>query len=186
MPPLNVNNSTNYTSYDSKGQQVFQTIIRDNCTIESYCDYQKTHLCVNSKALGSVCDQDNECLSDNCDEGTHKCEVAADSFHQVANWAWGVVASVIFIFVIITLLFLWLLHRYQSKREHERARKFFEQAKKFNIIAENEKLLEAVAAPGSSSRASMIYLATPGSIMNGGNRRSLISQSSSIEEEVVA
>ncbi|KAG2173298.1 hypothetical protein INT43_004672 [Umbelopsis isabellina] len=178
---------TNYTSYDSKGNQVSQTIIRDNCTINTYCNYLNTRLCISSKGMGNACDQDIECLSDNCGEVTHKCEVAADSFHQVPHWAWGVVASVIFIFVVSTLLFLWLLHRYQSKKEHEKASRFFEEAKKFNMYAENAKLVERVLTPGAmpmtGTRASMIYLATPGSFMNSGNKRPIISHSSSNVEE---
>ncbi|KAI8578506.1 hypothetical protein K450DRAFT_247204 [Umbelopsis ramanniana AG] len=157
---------TNYVSYDSSGQQILQTIIRDNCTQGLYCDYTESHTCILAKAVGVSCTQDNECLSDNCVESNNTCGVAADSFHKVSAWVWVVLAISIFLFVVTTLLLLWFLHRYQSKQEHEKARRFFEQAQRFSKLAEDEKLNEKALKSSNSAyhTSGMIYLATPGSM----------------------
>lgn len=159
-------NRSNYISYDSHGRQIQQTIIRDNCTQGLYCDHTGSNTCIPAKTVGSPCVQDNECLSENCVWSTKTCGVAADSFHKVSVWVWVVLAISIFLFVITTLLLLWFLHRYQSKQEHKKARRFFEQAQRFSKLADDEKLNETALKNSNSAHhmPGMIYLATPGSM----------------------
>ncbi|KAI8638582.1 hypothetical protein BD408DRAFT_422789 [Parasitella parasitica] len=151
---------TDYVSYDAKGLAVQQTIIRDNCTEGSWCD---NHLCAVSNPVGSSCWQDRECITGYCtDDGT--CINGPDVFHKIANWLWAVLGCSVLVFVTVILGFLWILHRYQSKKEHEKAAKFFgdndEFLKKYQMMqhqddtASTSRLVE-------DSRASVVYLTTP-------------------------
>lgn len=175
------NTRTDYVSYDSRGKQIFQTIIRDNCTTGSFCDYNQSHTCIPAKAIGEPCLQDNECLTDSCIDSSNICGLAADAFHNVSLLVWVALAISIFLFVLVTLLLLWYLHRYQSKQEHEKARQFFEDANMFSKLAEDEKFnVKSMSPSSSTSRASgMIYLATPGSFMQRNLHKSTTSPSPS-------
>ncbi|OBZ84275.1 hypothetical protein A0J61_07675 [Choanephora cucurbitarum] len=112
---------TVYMTYDAAGEGLQQTIIRDNCTEGTYCD---NALCIQSKALGSSCEQDRECLSGTC-SNDGSCINGPDVFHKVQPWLWGVVGASVVLFVCLVLGLLWMLHRYQSKKEHEKISKFF-------------------------------------------------------------
>ncbi|PHZ09546.1 uncharacterized protein RHIMIDRAFT_206573 [Rhizopus microsporus ATCC 52813] len=135
---------TDYISYDAGGFTIKQTIIRDNCTEETYCDY---FVCIKSKEIGSNCWQDRECLSGTCsDEGV--CITGPGVFHTIANWLWAVVGCSVCAFVIVTLGVLWLLHRYQRRIEQEKYVKFF---------GDNDKFLKKYQL----SNSSVVYLTTP-------------------------
>lgn len=173
-------NRTDYVSYDSHGKQILQTIVRDNCTAGSYCNYKQSHMCISAKAVGEPCIQDNECMTDNCIDLSNTCGLAADSFNKVPVLVWIILSISIFLFVSVTLLLLWFLHRYQSNREHEKACRFFEHANRFcKLAVDDEKLNTKEISPSTStSRASgMIYLATPGSFMQTNPHTSTMSQS---------
>ncbi|KAI9258538.1 hypothetical protein BY458DRAFT_440762 [Sporodiniella umbellata] len=141
---------TDYMSYDAAGQGIRQTIVRDNCTEASYCDDAK-HVCIRSKALGSECWQDRECQSGTCsDDGM--CTNGPDVFHRIANWLWGVLAGTVFLFVLITLGVLWLLHRYQSRLEHQKSAKFF---------GDNDEFSKKYQMYQQGFETSVVYLTTP-------------------------
>jgi cbb3-type cytochrome oxidase subunit 3 len=148
---------TDYVSYDAKGFAVQQTIIRDNCTEGTWCN--DNHVCVSSFGLGEPCWQDRECISGTCnDDGV--CINGPDVFHKIANWLWAVLGCSVFVFVLIVLGILWILHRYQSRKEHEKAAKFF---------GDNEEFYKKMHQDDTSStvrlfddnRTSVVYLATP-------------------------
>ncbi|KAG2200457.1 hypothetical protein INT47_011437 [Mucor saturninus] len=157
---------TDYTSYDAKGAALQQTIIRDNCTEGTYCN-DGQHVCVASVGLDNDCWQDRECISGTCsDDG--KCMNGPDVFHTIANWLWAVLGCSIFVFVILTLGVLWILHRYQSRKEHEKSAKFFgdndEFYKKYQMQQGNDstaRLVSSGADMADSSRTSVVYLTTP-------------------------
>ncbi|KAI8981773.1 hypothetical protein BDF20DRAFT_818589 [Mycotypha africana] len=159
---------TDYISYNENGDAVQQIIIRDNCTDGTYCGPQFE--CVLSKPLNAHCEQDRECLSNTCaDDGI--CRNAPDLYHRIATWLWAVTGCFILVFILVILGMLWLLHRYQSRKEHEKFVRFFEHNEEFNRLMltadyqdHKEKMhpthhsqpLEAV-----SKNSSVVYLATP-------------------------
>ncbi|KAI8098036.1 uncharacterized protein B0P05DRAFT_461075, partial [Gilbertella persicaria] len=144
---------TDYVSYDAKGFAVQQIIIRDNCTEGTWCS-DTSHTCTSSLPLGATCWQDRECLSETCsDEG--KCITGPDVFHTIANWLWIVLGCAVLVFVLTILGMLWLLHRYQSRKEHEKVLKFFGDNDEFF------KKYNSSTAQLCSSRASVVYLTTP-------------------------
>lgn len=159
---------TDYISYDAKGFALKQTIIRDNCTEGTYCN-DDTHVCISSLPLDAACWQDRECLSGTCsDDG--KCINGPDVFHTIARWLWAVLACSIFVFVLLILGVLWILHRYQSRMEHEKAAKFFGDNDEFYKryqMRQNESSYGLVAnnqstdSVSSDKRASVVYLTTP-------------------------
>lgn len=131
---------------------VQQTIIRDNCTDGTYC---LGSTCVVSKPLNSACDQDRECLSGSCsNEGF--CIQGPDVFHVIKAWLWGVLGTAVVVFVLLVLGLLWILHRYQSKKEHAKIMKFFgdnEEFSKYALLNEQEEV--------NSNRTSVLFLTTP-------------------------
>lgn len=146
---LNQKIRTDYISYDAAGLAVRQTIVRDNCTEASYCDDQK-HICIGSKPLGDDCWQDRECQSGTCSDDSI-CTNGPDVFHSIANWLWAILGSSVFVFVLLILGVLWLLHRYQSRLEHQKCAKFFgdndEFSKKYQMYQQSD--------------TSVVYLTTP-------------------------
>ncbi|ORZ17838.1 hypothetical protein BCR42DRAFT_412607 [Absidia repens] len=170
------NDTTQYVSYDAEGDAELQTIIRDNCTDGTYC---VNELCVSSKANGASCSQDRECVSNTCNpDGV--CVTGPDVFHQIAAWLWGVLGASVFVFILIVLLLLWALQRYQSRKEHAKIGKFFGDNEEFakyamldhdnddDLTYYNDDTVGLQPPPsiGGDSfdpkqRASMVYLTTP-------------------------
>lgn len=147
-----------YTSYDAGGYEVQQIIIRDNCTTGTYC---VNGACINSKELGASCEQDRECLSQYC-SNTGVCINGPDVFHTIPAWLWAVLGVAVFIFVIIVLVALWFLHRYQSRKEHEKMMKFFgdnEEFAKYAMLEGDDMPL--VTQHNADGRSSVVYLTTP-------------------------
>ncbi|KAG1617513.1 hypothetical protein G6F46_004612 [Rhizopus delemar] len=144
--------TTVYYSQDADENMVQQTIIRDNCTDGTYC---LGSTCVVSKPLNSACDQDRECLSGSCsNEGF--CIQGPDVFHVIKAWLWGVLGTAVVVFVLLVLGLLWILHRYQSKKEHAKIMKFFgdnEEFSKYALLNEQEEV--------NSNRTSVLFLTTP-------------------------
>lgn len=170
---------TQYVSYDAEGDAELQTIVRDNCTDGTYC---VNEACVSSKANGATCSQDRECVSNTCNPDG-MCVNGPDVFHQIAAWLWGVLGASVFVFILIVLLLLWALQRYQSKKEHEKVGKFFgdnEEFAKYAMLDHDDDSyydddtagLQPPPSIGSGARnssvgdfdakrASMVYLTTP-------------------------
>ncbi|KAI8333554.1 hypothetical protein BC941DRAFT_433761 [Chlamydoabsidia padenii] len=160
------NDTTQYVSYDSDGDSMLQTIVRDNCTDGTYC---VNEACVNSKPNGATCSQDRECLSNTCNPNG-VCVVAPDVFREIAAWLWGVVGASVFVFILIILLLLWALQRYQSKKEHQKIGKFFgdnEEFAKYAMLdhdddsSYDDETLGLRRSDLDVKRASMVYLTTP-------------------------
>lgn len=67
------------------------------------------------------------------------------------------------IFVIVILGVLWILHRYQSRKEHEKAAKFFgdndEFFKKYQMMQQDDAASTSKLV--DNNRASVVYLTTP-------------------------
>lgn len=138
-----------------------QTIIRDNCTEGTWCN---NNACILSLPLDSDCWQDRECLSGTCsDDG--KCINGPDVFHTIANWLWIILGCSVFVFVALILGVLWILHRYQSKKEHEKMAKFFgdndEFYKKYQMMTTSTSNLVSLKEESDSRNASVVYLTTP-------------------------
>ncbi|KAG0789187.1 hypothetical protein G6F22_006784 [Rhizopus arrhizus] len=144
--------TTVYYSQDADENMVQQTIIRDNCTDGTYC---LGSTCVVSKPLNSACDQDRECLSGSC-SNDGLCIQGPDVFHVIKTWLWGVLGTAVVVFVLLVLGLLWILHRYQSKKEHAKIMKFFgdnEEFSKYALLNEQEEV--------NSNRTSVLFLTTP-------------------------
>lgn len=148
---------TTYTFQYRNSDSQTQTIERDNCTANAYCDTTgPIKKCVQGLPLGSPCTQDRLCFSGSCNNngagGEGYCDQPPDSFRQVATWVWVVIGVSIIVFMLLTLLGLWLLHRWQSAREHEKIRRFYETQEMFRQQNEN-------ALP--DTREGSIILGTP-------------------------
>ncbi|KAL1931887.1 hypothetical protein VTP01DRAFT_8943 [Rhizomucor pusillus] len=169
---------TDYISYDAEGYAVQQRIIRDNCTLGTYCDERNGLVCIPSKANGAPCQQDRECISQYC-SNSGSCINGPDVFHTIPAWLWAVLGVAVFLFVLLILAMLWVLHRYQSKKEREKIRKFFgdnEEFAKYAMLEHDDvnaaaffddpntsqRLPPPPASPRRhDSRTSMVYLQTP-------------------------
>ena len=150
-----------YVSYDRDMYAVQQIIIRDNCTSGTYCT---DHLCIEGKANGGACEQDRECISEYCStDGI--CVNGPDVFHTIPNWLWGVLGAAVVIFVLLILLVLWFLHRYQSRKEHAKMTKFFgdnEEFAKYAMLENDDMpLVDQQQSTAMDSRTSVVYLTTP-------------------------
>ncbi|KAG0192843.1 hypothetical protein DFQ28_007453 [Apophysomyces sp. BC1034] len=158
--------STDYYSYDAEGDVVEQNIVRDNCTVGTYCGAQQT--CIVSKPNGQYCQQDRECLSQTCSNGD-VCIQGPDVFHTIPVWLWAVVGVSVFVFVFVILLGLWVLHRYQSKKEHAKIVKFFGDNEEFAKYAMADPIDRfyglsnptSTTVHGTESLNSVVYLTTP-------------------------
>ncbi|KAH8548508.1 hypothetical protein BGW37DRAFT_506403 [Umbelopsis sp. PMI_123] len=119
--------STQFTYTEQTGQEMTGTFQRDNCTVGAYCD---NGLCVQGLANGVQCTQDRECFTNSCFNngagGVGYCGNPPDSFKEVLMTTWIAIGVSIFVFMILVLLALWLLHRYQSRKEHEKIKRFFD------------------------------------------------------------
>lgn len=150
-----------YSTLDREGNDVQQLIIRDNCTTGTYC---VNDACISAKPLGAECEQDRECLSEYCSSDL-TCVNGPDVFHTVPAWLWGVLGTAVVLFVLLILVILWFLHRYQSKKENAQRLKFFGDNEEFAKYAmlendDDDPLLVSQQRPGMDSRTS-IYLQTP-------------------------
>jgi hypothetical protein len=156
---LNIKYRTDYVSYDAKGFAVQQTIIRDNCTEGTWC--KDNHVCVSSYNLGALCWQDRECISGTCnDDGI--CINGPDVFHSITNWLWAVLGCSVFVFVLIILGILWILHRYQSRLEHEKYAKFFDANEEFyKKMQLQQDDTSSTVQLFDDNRTSVVYLTTP-------------------------
>lgn len=71
------------------------------------------------------------------------------------------------VFVVVILGFLWILHRYQSRKEHEKAAKFFgdndEFFKRYQMMQQDDttSTSQLVEQQQQQNRASVVYLTTP-------------------------
>ncbi|ORY95237.1 hypothetical protein BCR43DRAFT_492665 [Syncephalastrum racemosum] len=163
---------TDYISYDAEGYAVHQRIIRDNCTTGTWC---QTTTCVQAKQLGAPCEQDRECLSNTCSPDG-MCINGPDVFHTVPGWLWGVLGVAVFLFVLLILIMLYFLQRYQSKKERAKLLKFFGDNEEFAKYAMLENDDDCTLPPPqqqhqisekqqdvskTGSRTSMVYLGTP-------------------------
>lgn len=122
---------TQFVYLDQDGKENTGTVERDNCTVGAYCVGSSSGLsCVPGLANGQQCTQDRECLTNSCYNdgagGIGYCGNPADSFKEVPLTTWVAIGISILIFMLIVLASLWLLHRYQSKKEHEKIKRFFD------------------------------------------------------------
>lgn len=159
--------STAYVSYDASGDAIQQTIVRDNCTEGTYCNLDGGSTCIDSKPLQSTCQQDRECLSNTCSYND-VCINGPDTFRQIKAWLWGVLGACVVIFVCFILGILWVLHRYQSRKEHEKISKFFgdnEEFAKYAMMNDNDSISSFTDSdanqPLTDGRGSVVYLTTP-------------------------
>lgn len=113
--------------------------------------------------MDATCWQDRECLSGNCsDDG--KCVNGPDVFHSIAKWLWIVLGCSIFVFVLLILGVLWILHRYQSRKEHAKSAKFFGDNDEFfkrYQMQQQDSSYRLISDNVSDNRASVVYLTTP-------------------------
>jgi hypothetical protein len=125
--------------------------------------------CITSKVNGLACQQDRECLSNTCSTDDI-CINGPDVFHQIKAWLWGVLGTSVVVFVCLILGVLWILHRYQSKKEHAKIVKFFgdnEEFAKYAMMNDNDSVDSftendsKVNLPLTDNRASVVYLTTP-------------------------
>lgn len=169
---------TEYTSYNAQGYALRQRIVRDNCIQGTYCS--NTNKCDQSYLNGFACSQDRECISQTCSTDG-RCVNGPDVFHTISTWLWAVLGIAVVLFILLVLGILWVLHRYQSKREREKIIKFFgdnEQFAKYAMLEEDggDELTAAGTTQVSggdhheasgnkegsnSSRPSMVFLAHP-------------------------
>ncbi|RCH95194.1 hypothetical protein CU098_002623 [Rhizopus stolonifer] len=154
---------TVYITYDAAGDSLQQTIIRDNCTDGTYCF---SAVCIESKVNDSPCEQDRECLSGTCSNGGI-CINGPEVFHKIQPWLWGVLGAAVVIFVLLVLGLLWILHRYQSKQEHQKITKFFgdnEEFAKYAMMNDDDDSYydndSRTNLPLNDSR-NLVYLTTP-------------------------
>lgn len=174
LAPLSGNcgaDKTVYTSYDQDGDSLQQTIIRDNCTEGTYCDLRTTFTCIESKPNNSPCEQDRECLSNTCSPD-NTCINGPDVFKQIKAWLWGVLGAAVVVFVCLILGMLWILHRYQSRKEHAKITKFFGDNEEFGKYAMTQQDNDSSASlftdsdskihlPLTDQRSDVVYLTTP-------------------------
>ncbi|KAI8391297.1 uncharacterized protein BYT42DRAFT_556380 [Radiomyces spectabilis] len=157
--------TTNFVTYDAQGYAIHQTIIRDNCTTGAYCDEQRTSTCITAKPNGQFCNQDRECLSETC-HADGICINGPEVFRMIPSWLWGVVGLSIVLFVLLTMGALWILQRYQSRKEHEKIAKFFgdnEEFAKHALMDHDSQSTEGLtrSSPPTEGHGSFVYLATP-------------------------
>jgi hypothetical protein len=134
----------------------------------TYCDLNGGFTCIASKLNNSPCQQDRECLSNTC-SSNDICVNGPDVFHEIRAWLWGVLGTCIVIFVVLILGVLWILHRYQSRKEHAKIVKFFgdnEEFGKYAMMANDNDSNSSfddsrVNLPLTDNRASVVYLTTP-------------------------
>ncbi|KAG2184174.1 hypothetical protein INT44_009189 [Umbelopsis vinacea] len=119
--------STQFNYTEQTGEEMTGTTQRDNCTVGAYCN---NGVCIEGLANGEQCTQDRECFSNSCFNngagGVGYCDIPPDSFKEVPMSTWVAIGISILVFMILVLIALWLLHRYQSRKEHEKVKRFFD------------------------------------------------------------
>ncbi|KAJ7846916.1 hypothetical protein B0H13DRAFT_2406724 [Mycena leptocephala] len=100
---------TTYLDVGPSGQQVANTVTRDNCrSPQFYCNPTKL-LCENTLALGSLCLTDLQCTSFNCNAGT--CANPPETPLRIPPWQCTLTATAIFMAMIAICVLLTLLHK---------------------------------------------------------------------------
>ncbi|KAI9489897.1 hypothetical protein BDB00DRAFT_840550 [Zychaea mexicana] len=178
-----VEDTTDYVSYDAQGYALRQRIVRDNCIQGTFCS--ENNRCSASSLNGAACSQDRECISETCSvDGV--CVNGPDVFRTIATWLWAVLGLAVILFILLILGILWVLHRYQSKKERAKIIKFFgdnEEFAKYAMLEEDDgegsnhhhhhhsihnnndsssnNVSATSTAKDSSNRTSMVFLAHP-------------------------
>ncbi|KAG2176395.1 hypothetical protein INT43_005629 [Umbelopsis isabellina] len=119
--------STQFAYMDQNGEEAEGTYERDNCTVGAYCENTK---CIAGLPNGAPCTQDRVCFSNSCYNdgvgGAGFCGNPPDSFKEVPISTWAAIGVSVLVFMLLILLALWFLHRYQSKKEHAKIQRFFD------------------------------------------------------------
>jgi len=178
--------NTPYIGYSTNGSEFIDVVSRSNCEKSLYCDATASPpVCVQKKNLGSSCDADKECTSNNC-LGNLTCGLAPDAPKQFATWVYVVVAIAIIGGMIGTLIALWFIHsRHRSANLEKRMQYWREQnAFRQNIMQMRETARSSILTyprdGASSNRSSRIGLNTEDSqvpmLSSRGNPSSLRNQ----------
>ncbi|KAE8203343.1 hypothetical protein CF328_g1707 [Tilletia controversa] len=117
---------TQYLGYDSDGKEVVDTVSRDNCRDQLYCDEQ-TRVCLPEKMQAQACTADRECLEFNCNS-KGVCDLPPEAPNRLPPWAFVLIAIAILSSLIFTVFGLYRVHiSHRSARAEEIDRYFSEQ-----------------------------------------------------------
>ncbi|KAJ6561771.1 hypothetical protein B0H19DRAFT_1209977 [Mycena capillaripes] len=113
-----ITDNTTYVDIGPSGQQIINTVTRDNCqSPQFYCNPTEL-LCEHTLPLGSPCQADPQCTSFNCDSGT--CANPPATPLQIPPWQCALaVAAIALVMVAICVLltFAHKQHRLDRSRE---------------------------------------------------------------------
>ncbi|KAJ3761990.1 hypothetical protein EV360DRAFT_36592 [Lentinula raphanica] len=119
--PCVIDNTT-YTDVGLDGLPYTTVVIRDNCRSPDLHCGQTSLVCEQSRSLGSLCQNDQECEQRNCVAGL--CMEPPETPLHVAPWQYALTAMCIIGAMVATCLMLTLVHkrhrlaRYRELREY--------------------------------------------------------------------
>ncbi|KAJ7683683.1 hypothetical protein B0H17DRAFT_1160853 [Mycena rosella] len=133
-----ITDNTTYIDIGPSGQQVTNTVSRDNCQSPNfYCDPAQLG-CQRTLAIDSPCQTDQQCVSLNCAAGT--CANPPETPNRIAPWQCALTTTAIVGAMAATCVLLTLLHkRHRLDRSRELRDYYYQQINlRRSIIALHE------------------------------------------------
>ncbi|KAJ7111925.1 hypothetical protein C8R44DRAFT_711519 [Mycena epipterygia] len=120
-----ITDNTTYIDVGPNGQQVANTVSRDNCqSPRFYCDPAQL-VCQRTLPVHSLCQADQECTSLNCAEGT--CTDPPETPVRIAPWQCALTATAIVGAMVATCMLLTLLHKQHRLHRSRELRDYYYQ-----------------------------------------------------------
>ncbi|KAJ6620023.1 hypothetical protein B0H10DRAFT_1792418 [Mycena sp. CBHHK59/15] len=120
-----VTDDTTYIDIGPSGQQVVNTVTRDNCqSPQFYCDPTRL-VCDHTLALDSLCQTDRQCTSLNCAAGV--CANPPETPLRIAPWQCALTATCIVGAMVATCMLLTLLHKRHRLKQCQELRDYYHQ-----------------------------------------------------------
>ncbi|KAJ6544975.1 hypothetical protein DFH09DRAFT_927697 [Mycena vulgaris] len=140
-----ITDNTTYLDIGPSGQQVTNTVSRDNCqSPKFYCDPTQP-ICERTQPINSPCQADQQCTSMNCAAGT--CANPPETPVRIAPWQCALTATAMVGAMAVTCVFLTLLHkRHRLDRSRELRDYYYQQiGLRRSIIALHEAAADQYA-----------------------------------------
>ncbi|KAJ7157636.1 hypothetical protein C8R43DRAFT_882992 [Mycena crocata] len=124
-----ITDNTTYIDIGPGGQQITNTVIRDNCRSPAFYCNPTELLCERTLPVGSLCQTDQQCTLFNCAGGT--CADPPETPLRIAPWQCALTMTAIVGAMVATCVLLSLLHKRHRAGRSRELREYYSQQIRF-------------------------------------------------------
>ncbi|KAJ6507691.1 hypothetical protein C8R47DRAFT_1208735 [Mycena vitilis] len=118
-----ITDNTTYLDVGPSGEQITNTVTRDNCQSPQFHCNPIQLLCEHTLPLKSSCDADSQCTSVNCDTGI--CANPPETPLQVPPWQCALSLTAIVVAMIVVCVLLTLMHDRHCRDQSRALRDYY-------------------------------------------------------------